>query len=168
MDFMKFLVTGGLGFIGSNFIKKLFELYPECSIRNVDAGFYGSNKKNLDDVISNEDYEFVHGNISDYQLMDDLISNSDIIINFAAESFVDRSISEAKPFLDSNIRYLYNSGFDPAYNNFSSGLLNHAFAIKRSIEKKYDVFDFMRGNERYKYDLGGIDTQLYTVILEKK
>tara|TARA_B100000678_G_C18214710_1_gene504834 strand:+ start:1582 stop:2535 length:954 start_codon:yes stop_codon:yes gene_type:complete len=71
-------------------------------------------------------------------------------------------------FLDSNIRYLYNSGFDPSFNNFSSGLLNHAFAIKRSIEKKYDVFDFMRGNERYKYDLGGIDTQLYTVILEKK
>ena len=71
-------------------------------------------------------------------------------------------------FLDSNIRYLYNSGFDPSFNNFSSGLLNHAFAIKRSIEKKYDIFDFMRGNERYKYDLGGIDTQLYTVILEKK
>ena len=108
MDFMKFLVTGGLGFIGSNFIKKLFELYPECSIRNVDAGFYGSNKKNLDDVISNEDYEFVHGNISDYQLMDDLISNSDIIINFAAESFVDRSIVDAKPFLDSNVIGIYN------------------------------------------------------------
>ena len=70
-------------------------------------------------------------------------------------------------FLESNIRYLYNSGFDPAYNNFSSGLLNHAFAIKRSIEKKYDVFDFMRGNERYKYDLGGIDKQLYTVIIKK-
>lgn len=71
-------------------------------------------------------------------------------------------------FLYENIRFLYNSGFDPSYNSFSSGLLNHAFAIKRSIEQKVEVFDFMRGNERYKYDLGASDKSLYTFQIEKK
>ena len=105
---MKFLVTGGLGFIGCNFIKKLCDFYPECSIVNVDAEFYGSNKKNLIEFTNNKNYEFVHGNISDFQLMNKLISNSDIVINFAAESFVDRSIVDAKPFLDSNVMGIYN------------------------------------------------------------
>ncbi len=105
---MKFLVTGGLGFIGSNFIKKLFEDIPECSVRNVDAGFYGSNEKNLDIIKNEKNYEFINGNIEDFHLMDKMISDSDIIINFAAESFVDRSIADAKPFLDSNIIGTYN------------------------------------------------------------
>jgi len=71
-------------------------------------------------------------------------------------------------FLYENIRFLYNSGFDPSYNSFSSGLLNHAFAIKRSIEHKVKVFDFMRGDERYKYDLGASDKLLYTFQIEKR
>lgn len=106
--FMKFLVTGGLGFIGSNFIKKLFKTFPECSVLNIDAGFYGSNEKNLDEIKNNENYEFISGNISDFELMNKAITNSDIVINFAAESFVDRSIANSKPFLDSNIIGTYN------------------------------------------------------------
>ena len=108
MNYMKFLVTGGLGFIGSNFIKKLLVSYPECSIWNVDAGFYGSNEKNLNQIKNDKNYEFINGNILDFQLMDKLISESDVIINFAAESFVDRSIADAKPFLDSNVIGIYN------------------------------------------------------------
>jgi len=105
---MKFLVTGGLGFIGSNFIKKLFNTIPKCSIQNVDTGFYGSNEKNLNSIKNNENYEFISGNIQDFDLMDKLISDSDIVINFAAESFVDRSIADSKPFLDSNIIGTHN------------------------------------------------------------
>ena len=71
-------------------------------------------------------------------------------------------------FSQNNIRYLYNSGFDPKYIKHSTGLINHLFAIKRSIENKYEIFDFMRGNERYKYDLGGIDKKVYSVLLERK
>ena len=105
---MKFLVTGGLGFIGSNFIKKIFNNFPECSVLNIDAGLYGSNEKNLDDIKDKKNYEFIKGNITNFELMKKAIAKSDIIVNFAAESFVDRSIANAKPFLDSNVMGTYN------------------------------------------------------------
>ena len=98
---MRILVTGGLGFIGSNFILNVLK-NDEYSIINVDAGLVGSNPDNLSQLNSNR-YRFVKGNITDYKLMEKLISNSDVVINFAAESFVDRSISNATPFLQSNI-----------------------------------------------------------------
>ena len=100
---MKLLVTGGLGFIGSNFILEVLKNNPNYEITNVDASLYGSNKMNLSEIKNNKNYKFVSGNITDKILMEKLILENDIIINFAAESFVDRSISEAKPFLDSNV-----------------------------------------------------------------
>ena len=100
---MKLLVTGGNGFIGSNFILKLLENHQEYEIINVDAELNGSNPKNLSKIENNKNYEFVKGNITDYKLMKKLISKCDIVVNFAAESFVDRSINDASPFLVSNI-----------------------------------------------------------------
>ena len=100
---MKLLVTGGLGFIGSNFILEVLKNNPNYEITNIDASLYGSNKMNLSEIENNKNYKFVSGNITDKTLMEKLILENDIIINFAAESFVDRSISEAKPFLDSNV-----------------------------------------------------------------
>ena len=101
---MKLLVTGGLGFIGSNFIHKMLTKYPDYEILNVDAEFLGSNKKNLNLIDANTKYEYVKGNITNKKLMEELISQSDVVINFAAESFVDRSISDPNPFLISNFR----------------------------------------------------------------
>ena len=101
---MKLLVTGGLGFIGSNFILKVLEENTDIQITNVDAELAGSNKKNLSSVEKNKNYEFVKGNITNRRLMEKLITNCDSVINFAAETFVDRSIYEADPFLVSNIR----------------------------------------------------------------
>ncbi len=100
---MKILVTGGLGFIGSNFILQVLKNNLNLEVTNVDACLYGSNKMNLLEVKNNHNYRFVNGNITDHTLMEKLISEHDVIVNFAAESFVDRSISNAKPFLDSNI-----------------------------------------------------------------
>jgi dTDP-glucose 4,6-dehydratase len=100
---MKLLVTGGLGFIGSNFILDLLNNYDEYDITNLDAEFYGSNSASLSELSSSEKYHYVHGNISDLQLVEKLILDCDVVINFAAESFVDRSIENAKPFLESNI-----------------------------------------------------------------
>ena len=101
---MKLLVTGGLGFIGSNFILKLLNETDEFDIVNVDAELYGAEQKNLDSIKNHEKYEFVKGNITNKRLMEELISKCDAVVNFAAESFVDRSINNADPFLVSNIR----------------------------------------------------------------
>jgi len=101
---MKILVTGGLGFIGSNFILKILNEKQKNSVVNVDAELFGSNHQNLESVKNHENYRFVKGNITNRHLMEDLISECDAVVNFAAESFVDRSIADANPFLVSNIR----------------------------------------------------------------
>ena len=104
---MKLLVTGGYGFIGSNFILKLLEEHEDFEITNVDAEFGGSNPKNLLQISNHKNYEFVKGNITNKKLMENLITKSDVVINFAAESFVDKSINDANPFLSSNILGAY-------------------------------------------------------------
>ena len=104
---MKLLVTGGLGFIGSNFILHVLKNYDDCEIINVDAELLGSNHENLTEVKNAANYEYVKGNITNRKLMEDLISRSDAVINFAAESHVDRSIAYPDPFLKSNIRGTY-------------------------------------------------------------
>ncbi len=100
---MKLLVTGGLGFIGSNFILKLLE-HDDIKITNVDAELFGSDHRNLSEVKDNDNYNFVKGNISNKNFMEEQITKCDAVVNFAAESFVDRSINDANPFLVSNIR----------------------------------------------------------------
>ena len=104
---MKALITGGLGFIGSNFILQLLEKNQNIQITNVDGEFYGSNSQNLVKIKNNLQYKYVKGNINDIKLMENLIKNNDVIINFAAESFVDRSISNPIPFLESNVNGVF-------------------------------------------------------------
>ena len=103
---MKILVTGGLGFIGSNFIRRILK-NKNIEVVNVDAEFFGSSHHNLDNMENLENYKFVRGNITNKKLMTELIDECDSIINFAAESHVDRSISDANPFLVSNIRGVF-------------------------------------------------------------
>lgn len=93
---MKILVTGGLGFIGSNFVRYVAD---KADIVVVDALKYGSNENNLKDL----DYKFVKGNICNYELMAELVKNVDAIVNFAAETHVDRSISNPYAFIESNV-----------------------------------------------------------------
>ncbi len=100
---MKLLVTGGLGFIGSNFILKMLE-HTDIQIINIDAEFYGSDHRNLSKIKDSQRYNFVKGNIANRKFMNEQIAKCDAVVNFAAESFVDRSINDANPFLVSNIR----------------------------------------------------------------
>jgi len=72
-------------------------------------------------------------------------------------------VATSLSFVCRDVRYLYNSGYNPAQYKLSVGLLNHALAIKSSIEEGHRVFDFMRGNEPYKYHLGGIDREIYAL-----
>ena len=100
---MRLLVTGGLGFIGSNFILKMLER-TDIQIINIDAEFYGSDHRNLSKIKDSQRYNFVKGNIANRKFMNEQIAKCDAVVNFAAESFVDRSINDANPFLVSNIR----------------------------------------------------------------
>jgi len=105
---MKLLVTGGLGFIGSNFISNILKKYENYEIINVDNESIGSNHNNISNLKNSQNYFFVKGSITDKKLMSKLINDCDVVINFAAESHVDRSISNPKPFIDSNILGVFN------------------------------------------------------------
>lgn len=99
------LVTGGAGFIGSNFIKYMLEKYSDYNIINVDALTYAGNLENLRDVEGFSNYTFIRADISDRSKIDEIFSRYDInvVVNFAAESHVDRSIEEPGVFLRTNV-----------------------------------------------------------------
>ena len=105
---MKLLVTGGAGFIGNCFIRYMLSTHPEYKIINLDALTYAGNIENLDDVKDNPQYMFVHGNICDKKLVPELVEDVDAIINFAAESHVDRSITGPEVFIDTNVKGTLN------------------------------------------------------------
>jgi len=104
---MKLLVTGGVGFIGSNFILHVLDKHPKFKITNVDAELVGSNRQNLKDIKNNKNYEYIKGNITNKKLIERLVSKTDVVFNFAAESHVDRSITDPRPFITSNILGVY-------------------------------------------------------------
>ncbi|MCX6724700.1 MAG: GDP-mannose 4,6-dehydratase, partial [Candidatus Shapirobacteria bacterium] len=89
---MKILVTGGAGFIGSNFIRYWLKHHPQDEIINLDALTYAGNLANLTEVENSSHYSFVKGNICDSRLVGKLMKKIDVVVHFAAESHVDRSI----------------------------------------------------------------------------
>ena len=100
---MKILVTGGAGFIGSNFIHYWLNKYPADQIINLDKLTYAGNLDNLKDVENNPNYKFVQGDICDAILVDELTKGLDLIVHFAAESHVDRSIINSAEFIKTNV-----------------------------------------------------------------
>src|SRR4030043_2098816 len=114
------LVTGGAGFIGSNFIRYILNKHSDWTVINVDKLTYAGNLENLKDIQSHPRYQFVKGDIADRKIVDALLSGEyfaanslrtdtrdlrpSIVVNFAAESHVDRSILDASPFIATNIK----------------------------------------------------------------
>lgn len=100
---MKLLVTGGAGFIGSNFIHYMLKAHPDYEIVNLDLLTYAGNLENLKELEGNPNYRFVKGDITNYDLVDSLVKEVDAIVHFAAESHVDRSILNSDAFVKTNV-----------------------------------------------------------------
>ncbi len=100
---MKLLVTGGAGFIGSNFILYLLRKHPDYQIINLDKLTYAGNLENLKEVENNPHYQFVKGDICDADLVNQLVKECDVVVHFAAESHVDRSILDPGIFVRTNV-----------------------------------------------------------------
>ena len=103
---MKLLVTGGAGFIGSNFIHHVLDAHSDWQVTNLDKLTYAGNPENLKDIKKDNRYRFIKGDIADSELVDRLLLGQgfDVVVNFAAESHVDRSILDALPFIKTNVQ----------------------------------------------------------------
>lgn len=99
----RFLVTGGVGFIGSNFIRQLLEWEPSASVTNLDLLTYAGVKATLEELDADDRHTFVHGDIRDSMLVDSVVPGHDVVVHFAAESHVDRSIDGPSVFLETNV-----------------------------------------------------------------
>lgn len=100
---MKLLVTGGAGFIGSNFVHYILQEHPDYEVVNLDALTYAGRRENLEGVMDNPRHKFVQGRIEDGDLVGQLMEGIDVVVNFAAESHVDRSILEPQVFIVTNV-----------------------------------------------------------------
>ena len=101
---MKYLVTGGAGFIGSGFVRQVMSTQPSARVLNLDKLTYAGNLENLTSISSDARYSFVHGDICDRELVRGLMRDEkpDVVVHFAAESHVDRSIHSPGPVIDTN------------------------------------------------------------------
>jgi dTDP-glucose 4,6-dehydratase len=121
---MKILITGGLGFIGSNFIRYWLKNHPGDEIVNFDKITYAANTRSLSDLENNPNYKFIQGDICDSQAVDSVMQDINIVVHFAAESHVDRSIDDPSLFVKTNVLGTYN-------------LLNSA--LKHNIERFHHI-----------------------------
>ncbi|HUW22992.1 MAG TPA: dTDP-glucose 4,6-dehydratase, partial [bacterium] len=132
---MRLLVTGGAGFIGSNFIRHIIKKYPQYKIINLDKLAYAGNLDNLKEIESNSNYTFVKGDICDRKIVDELSKNAEAIVNFAAQSHVDRSIIDASDFLRTNIDGTHNLLEATKRHNISRFIQISTDEVYGSIEK---------------------------------
>ena len=138
---MKLLVTGGAGFIGSCFIRHVLDKHVEYEIRNLDKLTYAGNIENLNDVKDDKRYTFIKGDICDKNLVNEIMENVDCVVNFAAESHVDRSIEGPEIFIETNVK--------GTLNLLQSALKNK---IQRYLQVSTDEVYGSLGGEGYFYE----------------
>ncbi|MDD5491234.1 MAG: dTDP-glucose 4,6-dehydratase [bacterium] len=132
---MKILVTGGAGFIGSNFIRYIMKKYPDYKIVNLDKLTYAGNLDNLKDLEKNKHYEFVRGDIADQKIVGKWAKEVQAIVNFAAETHVDRSIVNAGDFVKTNVFGTYTLLEAAKKNSITKYIQISTDEVYGSIEK---------------------------------
>ncbi len=145
---MKLLVTGGAGFIGSNFILYWIKNHPEDKIVNFDKLTYAGNLENLKDIEQNPNYKFVHGDITNADEVGSVMNEIDIVVHFAAESHVDRSIHDPAPFVMTNVvgtQMLLDAALKSKVKRFHHISTDEVFGA-------LDLDDPNKFNERTPYD----------------
>jgi dTDP-glucose 4,6-dehydratase len=150
---MRLLVTGGAGFIGSNFVGYILETHPDYELVNLDALTYAGSLENLKEAKDNPRHKFVQGKIEDGKLVDRLMVGIDVVINFAAESHVDRSILEPQVFISTNIlgtQVLLNAALRRQVKLFYQISTDEVYgALKLSTKKKFTEGSPLRPNSPY-------------------
>ena len=149
---MKILVTGGAGFIGSNFIRIFLESakFKESQLLLLDAMTYAGNEKTLNELLINKRVNFIKGNICDPELVSRATKEADVVVNFAAESHVDRSIALPNEFIESNILGAHNLLFYSMKNNIKKFIQVSTDEVYGSIENgSWDETKSLEPNSPY-------------------
>lgn len=137
---MKLLVTGGAGFIGSNFIHYWLKNHPQDQIINLDSLTYAGHLESLKDIENNQNYQFVKGDITDQNIIDSATEGVDVIVHFAAESHVDRSIIDPLQFVKTNIlgtTILLNAALDKKIKRFHHISTDEVYGQLRADDAKF-------------------------------
>lgn len=149
----KLLVTGGAGFIGANFIHYWMENHPEDEIINLDKLTYAGNLKNLKSIEDKDNYTFIKGDIADEKIVDKAMKNVDIVVNFAAETHVDRSIMGPAAFILTNVvgtQVLLNSAKKHNVKHFHHISTDEVFgSLNLNSEQKFDENTKFQPNSPY-------------------
>jgi len=155
------LVTGGAGFIGSNFIRYYLKQHPADTLINLDALTYAGNLSTLAEVSDSPNYKFVHGNICDRQLVDQVMAGVDTVVHFAAESHVDRSILNPEVFLQTNVigtQVLLDSALRHKVERFHHISTDEVFgALELNTENKFDEYTPYNPHSPYSASKAGSD-----------
>jgi dTDP-glucose 4,6-dehydratase len=165
---MKLLVTGGCGFIGSNFIRYMLKKYPSYEIINIDALTYAGNKENLHDVEDSPRYRFIHGRIEDAELVKDAIKGINAVVHFAAESHVDRSIVDAQPFLKTNIigtQVLLDASRSTGIEKFIHISTDEVYGTFQTDEGQFTEEDPLKPNSPYAASKASADLLVRSYII---
>jgi dTDP-glucose 4,6-dehydratase len=149
---VKILVTGGAGFIGSNFIRAFLEQsrFNNSNVLLLDAITYAGNEKTLDELLVDKRVNFVKGDVCDADLIKDATKNMDLVVNFAAESHVDRSIIEPNKFIESNVLGTHNLLYFSMQNNVKKFIQVSTDEVYGSIENgSWDESNTLQPNSPY-------------------
>jgi dTDP-glucose 4,6-dehydratase len=158
----RLLVTGCYGFIGANFVRYLFESDLAIEITNLDSLTYAGNPDNLGDINAGTRYRFVHGDIADRTLVTSVVAEGkfDAVVNFAAESHVDRSISDATPFLRTNIlgtQYLLDATRAASVRRFLQVSTDEVYGTLKPDDLPFSEITPLAPNSPYAASKAGAD-----------